>query len=114
PVLAALGYEGIDEHVTQATAHMAAVTAQMRTAFDFPVLAVSTDDGYDPSIPEIVEFVARRAGQPAWGAAWLATRVSMSPMAMLASMMCRPQPGMSPLMSSMRASAGSPLTVNAR
>ena len=65
PVLAALGYEAIDEHVTQATAHMAAVTAQMRTAFDFPVLAVSTDDGYDPSLPEIVEFVARRAGQPA-------------------------------------------------
>jgi predicted kinase len=61
-VLAALGYGTIDEHVAQATTHMAAVTAQMRTAFDFPVLAVSTHDGHDPSIPEIVEFVARCAG----------------------------------------------------
>jgi hypothetical protein len=65
-VLAALGYRAIDEHVAQATTHMAAVTAQMRTAFDFPVLPVCTDDGYDPPMPEIVEFVARRAsGQPA-------------------------------------------------
>ena len=64
PVLAALGYHGIEEHVAQATTHMVAVTARMRTAFDFPVLAVSTNDGYDPPIPEIVEFVARGAGQP--------------------------------------------------
>jgi predicted kinase len=62
PVLAALGYEGIDEHVAQSSAHMAAVTSQMRTSFDFPVLAVGTDDGYDPSLPEIVEFIARRGG----------------------------------------------------
>jgi predicted kinase len=66
PVLAALGYRTIDEHVARATTRMAAVTSQMRTAFDFPVLAVSTKDGYVPSLPEIVEFVAGRAGgQPA-------------------------------------------------
>jgi len=62
PVLAALGCEGIDEHVAQSTAHMAAVTSQMRTSFGFPVLAVGTDDGYDPSLPEIVEFIARQGG----------------------------------------------------
>jgi len=48
--------------VAQSTAHMAAVTSQMRTSFDFPVLVVGTDDGYDPSLPEIVEFIARRGG----------------------------------------------------
>jgi predicted kinase len=62
PVLAALGYRTIDEHVAQATTRMAEVTSLMRTAFDFPVLGVSTDDGYDPSIPEIVEFVVSCAG----------------------------------------------------
>jgi hypothetical protein len=61
-VLAALGYRTIDEHVAQATTRMAAVISQMRTVFDFPVLAVSTNDGYAPSIPEIVEFVASCAG----------------------------------------------------
>jgi predicted kinase len=58
PVLAALGHRTIDEHVARATARTVAVTAQMRTTFDFPVLAVDTSDGYDPPIAEIVDFVA--------------------------------------------------------
>ena len=62
-MLDALGYRANEEHVAHATARMAAVTARMRTAFDFPVLAVDTSDGYDPPIPEIVDFVVR--SQPA-------------------------------------------------
>jgi predicted kinase len=59
PVLDALGYRAVDEHVAQAAAHMAAVTARMTTVFDFPVLAVETNDGYDPPLAEIVDFVTR-------------------------------------------------------
>ena len=72
PVLAALGYRTIDEHVAQATTRMAEVTSQMRTAFDFPVLGVSTNDGYDLRSPRsssssrVAPMVSRGRRQPGW------------------------------------------------
>jgi hypothetical protein len=54
PVLDALGYRTVEERV--------AVATQMRTTFDFPVLAVGTNDGYDPPLDRIVEFVVNPRG----------------------------------------------------
>lgn len=65
PVLDALGYRSVGEHAAQAEVRMAAVTAQMRTVFDFPVLEVDTNDGYDPPLDDIVDFVARVTSRPA-------------------------------------------------
>jgi hypothetical protein len=31
----------------------------MRTDFDLPLLRVNTDDGYDPGLDDIVDFVTR-------------------------------------------------------
>jgi len=62
PVLDALGYRTIEEHVASATARMAVVTSEMRASFDFRLLRVETNDSYEPSLDEIIEFVAS-AGQ---------------------------------------------------
>jgi len=64
PVLDALGYRSVGEHTARAEVRMAAVTAQMRTVFDFPVLEVDTNDGYDPPLDDIVDFVARSTSRP--------------------------------------------------
>lgn len=61
-MLDALGYRTIEEHVASATARMAVVTSEMRASFDFPLLRVETNDSYEPSLDEIIEFVAS-AGQ---------------------------------------------------
>ncbi len=57
PVLDALGYRTVEEHVVAAGDRMAVIATEMRTTFDFPVLEVDTNDGYDPALGEIVEFV---------------------------------------------------------
>jgi hypothetical protein len=62
PVLDALGYRTVEERVAAAGDRMAAVATQMRTTFDFPVLAVGTNDGYDPPLDRIVEFVVNPRG----------------------------------------------------
>lgn len=46
------------EHLADAEARMVEATAGMRRSFDFPVLDVATDDGYDPPLEEVVAFVA--------------------------------------------------------
>jgi predicted kinase len=57
------GYLTIDDYVADAEERMAAVTAQMETEFDFPVLSVNTSGGvYDPGVFEIAEFVVRPSG----------------------------------------------------
>jgi predicted kinase len=62
PVLDALGFRTIEEHVASATSRMAVVTSEMRESFDFPLLRVETNDSYEPNPDKIIEFVAS-AGQ---------------------------------------------------
>jgi predicted kinase len=57
PVLDTLGYTTIEDHTTDALARMRSVARRMRTEFDLPVLAVRTDDGYDPGLETILAFV---------------------------------------------------------
>ncbi len=57
PVLEALGYATIDEHTSNAVARMRSVAREMRTDFGLPTLSVNTDDGYEPGLDAIVDFV---------------------------------------------------------
>jgi predicted kinase len=57
PVLDALGYTSIDEHTSDAIARMRSVSNDMQTDFDLPVLKVNTDDGYEPGLDLVIDFV---------------------------------------------------------
>jgi predicted kinase len=56
-VLDALGYATIEDHTDDALARMARVRSEMRTQFDLATLHVRTDDGFEPSLDQIIEFV---------------------------------------------------------
>jgi len=58
PVLDALGYTTIGEHTRDAITRMQSVSGEMRTDFDLPILRVNTDDGYEPALDEIIDFVS--------------------------------------------------------
>ena len=60
-VLAAAGVATPDEHTERAVERMRAVERDMLVEFPagLPVLDVATDDGYDPSLERIIEFVTR-------------------------------------------------------
>jgi predicted kinase len=60
PVLEALGYPTIDDHVAHAVSRMDSVVSQMQTRFDLPTLEITSDSGYEPCLDEIVEFVVAR------------------------------------------------------
>ena len=55
-LLDALGYATVDQHTHDARERMQAVTREMRTEFDLPVLEVRTDDGFDPDLERIIDF----------------------------------------------------------
>ena len=57
PVLAALGHATIHEHTSAAVERMRAVTGEMRRDLRLPTLRVATDDGYEPGLDAIVDFV---------------------------------------------------------
>jgi predicted kinase len=57
PVLDALGYATIIEHTSDAVARMRSVADAMRVDFRLPTLMVNTDDGYEPGLDAIVDFV---------------------------------------------------------
>lgn len=57
PVLDALGYTTIREHTSDAVARMRSVANAMRVDFGLPTLRVNTDDGYEPGLDAIVDFV---------------------------------------------------------
>jgi predicted kinase len=57
PVLDALGYTTIHEHTADAIARMRSVAKAMRVDFGLPTLRVNTDDGYEPGLDGIVDFV---------------------------------------------------------
>jgi hypothetical protein len=64
PVLDALGYSSIDDHTVDAVARMRSIAREMRTEFDVPVLSVRTDDGYEPRLDAVLDFVTRPAPRP--------------------------------------------------
>lgn len=57
PVLEALGFASIKDHTADAVDRMRTLTAGMRTEFDAPTLTVTTDEGYDPPLEDIVAFI---------------------------------------------------------
>jgi hypothetical protein len=61
PVLAALGYPSIDAYL--ANPERLLVRERMQTEFDLPLLRVRTDDGYHPSIDEILTWIIDQTGR---------------------------------------------------
>jgi predicted kinase len=57
PVLDALGYSTIDAHTSAAVDGARSVTGDMRTDFEVPVLRVNTDDGYEPGLDAVIDFL---------------------------------------------------------
>lgn len=57
PVLDALGYATVEQHIADVLKRRQQVTREMRTDFDLPTLRVNTDDGYDPGLDSIIAFV---------------------------------------------------------
>jgi predicted kinase len=57
-VLDALGHASVDDYLRGPQRDV--VRAGMQTEFDLPTLDVRTDDGYDPPLPEIVDWVIER------------------------------------------------------
>ena len=57
-VLAALGHETIDDYVRGP--ERARIRDEMETDLGLPLLAVRTDEGYDPTLPAIVDWVIER------------------------------------------------------
>ena len=54
-VLAALGLQSIDDYLRAPERRK--VRAAMRGEFELPTLRVATDDGYDPTLDSIVDWV---------------------------------------------------------
>lgn len=54
-VVEALGFATIDDFINQPQGDH--VRATMRTEFDLPTLRVRSDDGFEPALPSIVEWV---------------------------------------------------------
>jgi predicted kinase len=67
PVLDALGYANIDDHTSAAVERMRSIAAAMRVDFGVPTLRVRTDDGYEPGLDAIVDFVIAGAANPRAG-----------------------------------------------
>lgn len=61
-VLKALGHDTIDDHLRDGATQRDAVRDAMVTEFDLPLIRVWTEDGYDPSLEEIVDWVIARTG----------------------------------------------------
>jgi predicted kinase len=57
PVLDALGQSSIEDHTTEAVSRMESVVEEMRTGFDVPMMQVATDQGYQPGLDQIIDFV---------------------------------------------------------
>ena len=57
PVLDALGHTTIHEHTSDAVTRMRSVADAMRVDFELPTLRVNTDNGYEPGLDAIVDFV---------------------------------------------------------
>ena len=59
-VLDALEYESIEHYVSDP--ERARLRAAMLTDFEFPTLRVATDDGYDPPLEQIVDWLIDHTG----------------------------------------------------
>ena len=58
-VLDAIGHETVESHTEVATERMRQVEGEMVDQFPVPTLTVDTDDGYEPPIDDIVQFVTQ-------------------------------------------------------
>lgn len=58
-VLAALGHQSIDDHLRHPERDL--VRAKMLIEFDLPTLPVRTDDGYDPHLDAVIEWIVANA-----------------------------------------------------
>jgi gluconate kinase len=56
-VLGALGYDSVDSHTADAVERMNQVEREMLVDLPVPMLRVDTNDGYEPPLTEILEFV---------------------------------------------------------
>jgi hypothetical protein len=56
-VLAALGYDSVDAYAQHNAQQGDVVRENMQTEFDLPTLPVRTDDGYDPPLDEIIDWI---------------------------------------------------------
>lgn len=56
-VLDALGYDSVDSHTADAVERMNQVEREMRVDLPVPMLRVDTNNGYEPPLTEILEFV---------------------------------------------------------
>jgi predicted kinase len=57
-VLAALGHESIEDYIRAPGRDV--VRSEMQTDFDLPLLRVVTDDGYEPALTEVVDWIIDR------------------------------------------------------
>jgi hypothetical protein len=57
-VLAALGHRSIDDYL--AAPEREVIRATLQTEFDLPVLRVRTDDGYDPHVDQVIDWIIDR------------------------------------------------------
>lgn len=58
-VLDAVGHRSVESHTEEAAERMRRVGAEMCERFPMPTLTVDTDDGYSPTIDDIVRFVTQ-------------------------------------------------------
>ena len=58
-VLTALGHTSVDDYLREGAEQRQAVRQAMLTEFDVPALQVQTDEGYDPSLDQIADWVIR-------------------------------------------------------
>ena len=63
-VLQALGYDTVADYVAAASDRVTEVRDGMRVDLDRPSLRVSTDDGYDPPLTEIVDWIVSCTQRP--------------------------------------------------
>lgn len=56
-VLDVLGYDTVLKRTAAAMARMRSVASGMQSDFDLPALNVNTDDGYTPSLEQIIGFI---------------------------------------------------------
>ncbi|MEM7247767.1 MAG: hypothetical protein AAF533_20690 [Acidobacteriota bacterium] len=61
PVLDALGYATNEDHTSALVDRMRAVTKEMQTEFDVPSLRVNCDDGHEPTLDAIIDWIAGQA-----------------------------------------------------
>ncbi len=56
-VLEATGFDSVTQHTAAVVERMTSVASEMRTTFEVPMMRVETNDGAEPPLDELVDFV---------------------------------------------------------